>query len=281
MIQYNLHQHSLYSDGAAEPEAYVQQALNLGFKAMGFSEHSPLPFSTTFSLKEEKVEDYIRETERLKEKYGEQINLYRALEMDFIPGFSENFALWREKAKLDYAIGSVHMVHPESDAGLWFIDGPERNTYDDGLQKFFGGDIKKAVKAYFYQVNRMIESQDFEIIGHMDKIKMHNQNRYFTEDELWYRNLIDETIRLIREKNLIVEVNTRGLYKKRSDRLFPDDYALRRVLELNIPIVISSDAHKPEELNLLFESTEKHLFEMGFKAVAGFEKGTWKEISLG
>jgi histidinol-phosphatase (PHP family) len=247
---------------------------------MGFSEHSPLPFPTNFSLKEKKVEDYIEETERLKEKYSGQIDLYRALEMDFIPGFSEDFSFWREKARLDYAIGSVHMVHPENDDGLWFIDGPESAKYDEGLQKFFGGDIKKAVKAYFHQVNRMIESQPFEIVGHLDKIKMHNQNRYFTEDESWYRNLIEETIHLIREKDLIVEVNTRGLYKKRSDRLFPDDYALQRVRELNIPIVISSDAHKPEELNLLLDDTEKRLFEMGFQAAVCFNNGQWKEHTL-
>jgi len=280
MIQYNLHQHSTYSDGAAEPEAYVKQALEFGFQAMGFSEHSPLPFPTNFSLKEEKVEDYIQETERLKEKYIDQINLYRALEMDFIPGFSEDFAVWREKAKLDYAIGSVHMVHPENGTDLWFIDGPESAIYDDGLQKFFGGNIKNAVKTYFHQVNQMIESQHFEIVGHVDKIKMHNRNRYFTEDESWYRNLIEETIRLISENDLIVEVNTRGLYKKRSDRLFPDDYALQLVRELNIPIVISSDAHKPEELNLLFETAERRLLEMGFGAVTFFDHGKWQSIPL-
>ncbi len=280
MIKYNLHQHSIFSDGAAEPEIYVQNAIKLGFEAMGFSEHSPLPFPTKFSLKEDRVEDYIQETERLKEKYGSKIDLYRALEMDFIPGFSENFDFWRKKAKLDYAIGSVHMVQPDGSSELWFIDGPDRSIYDDGLQKFFGGDIKKAVKAYFFQVNRMIESQHFEIVGHVDKIKMHNQNRYFTEDESWYRNLVEETVHLIHEKDLIVEVNTRGLYKKRSDRLFPDDFALQRIQELDIPVLISSDAHKPEELNLLFETAEKRLLELGFGEVIRFEKGKWNVFPL-
>ena len=280
MIRYNLHQHSYFSDGSSEPETYVQNALKLGFKAMGFSEHSPLPFPTKFSLKENRVEDYVQETERLKKKYGDRIELYRALEMDFIPGFSENFDFWRKKAKLDYAIGSVHMVQPVNDSELWFIDGPDSSIYDDGLQKFFGMDIKKAVKNYFYQVNQMIDNQKFEIVGHVDKIKMHNQNRYFTEDESWYRSLVEETVHLIREKDLIVEVNTRGLYKKRSDRLFPDDFALQRIKEMNIPVLISSDAHKPEELDLLFETAEKRLLEIGFGEVVYFDKGNWKNISL-
>lgn len=280
MINYNLHQHSIYSDGAAEPVAYVKQALELNFKAMGFSEHSPLPFPTPFSLKAERVEAYVTEIERLKTKFQDRIILYKALEMDFIPGLSDDFDDWRKKVKLDYAIGSVHLVRPENGKELWFIDGPKREVYDEGLQKYFEGDIKKAVKAYFHQINQMIENQHFEIVGHLDKIKMHNQNRYFTEEENWYRNLLNESLDLIHEKGLVVEVNTRGLYKKRTNRLFPDDYALKHIRELNIPVLISSDAHKPEELNLLFDVAAKRLLELDFGYVAFFENGKWRELPL-
>jgi histidinol-phosphatase (PHP family) len=109
---------------------------------------------------------------------------------------------------------------------------------------------------------------------------MHNQNRFFTENEKWYRNLVDETLELAKQRNLIVEVNTRGLYKKRSDSLFPDNYALQRVKDLDIPVIISSDAHLPEELNLLFDFTEKRLKELGFNEVMSFEGGQWKAKPL-
>ncbi len=280
MIDYNLHQHSTFSDGKAEPEAYVQQALRLGFRAMGFAEHSPLPFPTPFSLKAEKAEAYVRETTRLKEKYRGRITLFRALEFDFIPGLSENLAFWRDKLQLDYAVGSVHLVKPQHGDGLWFIDGPERKRYDDGLKTLFGNNIKKAVKTYYHQLNQMIESQPFEIVGHVDKIKMHNAGRYFSESEKWYRNLVRETLELVKEKGLIVEVNTRGMYKKRADSLFPDHETLRLVHELKIPVLISSDAHQPNELNLLMDYAEKRLLETGFRAVVFFDKGIWREISL-
>ncbi len=280
MINYNLHQHSLFSDGKAEPEVYVQQALSLGFEAMGFTEHSPLPFETPFSLKEEKLQQYVDETDHLKKKYHDQIRLYRALEMDFIPGISEDFDFWRNRLTLDYLIGSVHLVKPESSDELWFIDGPKHEIYDAGLQKYFGGDIRKAVKSYYHQINRMLESQWFEIVGHIDKIKMHNQNRYFTEDEQWYRQLVNETLELIRQKDLVVEVNTRGMYKKRADRLFPDDETLQTLKAWDIPVLISSDAHQPSELSLLFDYAEKRLLNLGFGAVAFFENGKWHERPL-
>ncbi len=280
MMDYNLHLHTVFSDGKAVPEEYVRKALELGFRALGFTEHSPLPFSTPFSLKTEKAEAYVRETARLKEMYRGHIQLYRALEFDFIPGFSEDLAGWRQKLQLDYAIGSVHLVRPGQNEELWFIDGPDRNRYDDGLNRLFGGDIRKAVKTYYHQVNRMIETQPFEILGHLDKIKMHNAGRYFHEDEKWYRRLVTETLQLVKAKGAVVEVNTRGMYKKRADTLFPDHETLRQVKEMGIPVLITSDAHHPDEMNLLMDFAEKRLLETGIRAVVFFDHGAWKEVPL-
>lgn len=276
MINYNLHQHSHFSDGKEQPIKYIEKALELGFSAIGFSEHSPLPFQNNFSLKEEKVDEYIQTVEDLKKEFAGRLNIYRALEMDFIPGISEDFNFWRKRVQADYLIGSIHLVKPENSDEIWFTDGPDYRTYDDGLNQLFGGNIKQAVTAFYEQTNQMIISQQFEILGHFDKIKMHNRNRFFTEEESWYKKLVNETLGLAKQKNLIVEVNTRGLYKKRSGSLFPDNYALQRVKELNIPIIISSDAHLPEELNLLFDFSEIRLKELGFKEVMFFENGEWK-----
>ena len=280
MIDYNLHQHTLFSDGKDEPVKYAERAVEIGFSAIGFSEHSPLPFSNPFSLKEEEVDSYIQSTNTLRKTFQDSLKVYRALEMDFILGMSEDFDYWRERCQVDYLIGSVHLVQPEEHDELWFTDGPDYKVYDEGIVDFFQGDIKKAVKAFYQQTNQMIVSQHFEIIGHFDKIKMHNRNRYFSDEDKWYRDLVDETVELIKKKGMIVEINTRGLYKKRADSLFPDGYALRKVKDLGIPIIISSDAHQAHEINQLFESTEKYLMKLGFKEVMVFDHGEWLSRSL-
>ena len=280
MLKTNFHQHSLFSDGYENPEAYAAKALELGLTTIGFSEHSPLPFDNPFSLKEENIDDYIKTIDGLKEKYKGKLTIYRALEMDFIPGISEDFAYWKNRCKTDYLIGSVHLVKPEGFDELWFTDGPDYQIYDEGIQKYFGGDIKKAVRTFYRQTNQMIESQDFDIVGHVDKIKMHNRGRYFSEDEKWYQNLIDETLELIKQKELIVEVNTRGLYKKRSDSLFPDGYALQKVQQLGIPVLISSDAHHPDDMNQLFDYAQKRLINFGFRELMFLEDGKWIEKGL-
>lgn len=280
MIDYNLHQHTLFSDGKEEPEKYVEHAIKLGMSAIGFTEHSPLPFPNPFSLQDENIDEYIRQTKSLKEKYEDKLKIYRALEMDFVPGMSEDFDFWRKRCEVDYLIGSIHLVKPNDFDDLWFTDGPDYKVYDQGIQDFFHGDVKMAVGQFFQQTNRMIETQNFEIIGHFDKIKMHNRNRFFSDADKWYRDLIDETIALIKQKNLIVEINTRGLYKKRCDELFPDGYALRQVKESGIPILLSSDAHHADELMMLFDYAENRLIDLGFNKVMCFEEGKWTEKTV-
>jgi len=276
MIDYNLHQHTIFSDGKENPVNYVEKAVELGMSAIGFTEHSPLPFSNSFSLKEENIDRYIFEIDQLKANYHDKMKIYRSLEMDYVPVISENFEYWRNRCKAEYLIGSIHLVKPVNHEKLWFTDGPDYRTYDQGIQELFDGNIRNAVKQFFLQTNEMIDTQNFEIIGHFDKIKMHNKNRFFTEDEKWYRDLLNETILLIKEKELIVEVNTRGLYKKRSDSLFPDGYALMKVKKAGIPILISSDAHQPSEMLSLFDFTEKYLVELGFKETMVYANGSWK-----
>jgi len=279
-MKYNLHQHSYYSDGKEHPKAFVEKAVKLGFSQLGFSEHSPLPFSNPFSLKEENVEEYVQTINTLKKQYGHKIEILRALEMDYIPGVSEDFNYWRKKCEVDYLIGSVHLVKPDGMDELWFTDGPDYKIYDKGLEQFFGDDIKKAVKAFYYQTNEMIESQTFEIIGHLDKIKMHNRGRFFTEEEKWYLDLVEETLELIRMKDLIVEVNTRGIYKKRSKDLFPDHVTLQRIKELKIPVIISSDAHHPDEINKGFADAKKRLTKLGFTEVQKLNNHRWETTPL-
>lgn len=275
----NHHTHSKYSDGSSHPEDYVIEAIEKGFEILGFTEHSPLNFDNTFSFKEANKEEYISLLGSLKQRYAGQLVIHAGMEMDYIPGISEDFASVRESYKLDYLIGSVHLVKPADSDKLWFTDGPRHETYDDGLFNLFGGDIRKAVRTYYNQVNEMISSQKFEILGHFDKIKMHNKGRYFSEDEAWYQSLVNETIELIRQRDLVVEVNTRGIYKKRSDTTYPGREILIQLGKMGIPVMINSDAHVPNELDGEFEFAVKLLKESGIREQCYYD-GNWKFTPL-
>ncbi len=272
----NHHTHSYYSDGNSHPEEYIRQAISLGFDLLGFTEHSPLPFDNNFSFKEEKKEEYLSLFAALKARYKGQIELVLGMEMDYIPGIMEDFESLTTGFGLDYSIGSVHLVRNSGKEDLWFIDGPLALTYDSGLKEIFGGDIRKAVAAYYRQVNDMLETQRFDIIGHIDKIKMHNRRRYFTGDEAWYRDLVSGTLQLIKEKGVIVEVNTRGIYKKRSDTTYPGPGILKQIMLLNIPVMINSDAHHPPEVDGAFDQALSLVKEAGIRELVRFSNHQWE-----
>ncbi len=262
---YNYHTHTFFCDGSDEPVKYVQEALNNGFKALGFSGHAPVPFENSFAIKEDRLDDYLTAVKSLKEQFSDRIELLLSLEIDFIPGITKRFSTFVSECDLDYSIGSVHLVKPSHSDELWFIDGSEQKTYDKGVNELFAGDIKRAVKAYFLQINQMIETENPDIIGHFDKIKMHNAGRWFNESDKWYTDLVKETITLMAEKDSIVEVNTRGVYKGRCNSFFPGLPELRFLREKRVRLITSSDAHKPDELTLGLDDANAMVISLGYK----------------
>jgi histidinol-phosphatase (PHP family) len=278
MQNFNLHTHSVYSDGKSQPREIVEEAVRQGLTTLGFSEHSPLPFDNTFSVKSADMPSYVAEIAQLKAEFKDKIDIYCGLEADYITGISEPFAVTKEKYHLDYLIGGVHLVGQSANPDeIWFIDGPKWEIYDEGLQRFFDGDIRRAVRRFYEQTNEMIEREPFDIIAHFDKIKMHNRERYFHEDEPWYRALAFETLDLIREKGLVMEVNVRGLYKKRYNGFYPSPWLMEEACKMGIPAIISADAHHFSELTLEFIAAEEALKKAGYRSVVNFRDGQWVE----
>lgn len=269
----NYHTHSLYCDGKCTLEEQVRMAEKQGLRQLGFSSHAPVPFENTFAMKEEQLPDYVREIDQLQQNTN--VVLLKSLECDFIPGVTVDFAERQSACGLDYLIGGVHQVRQPHGDGLWFIDGSKQEIYDNGLRDLFDNDIRTAVTAFWEQTFEMLETQKMDIIAHFDKIKMHNRNRFFTEDESWYKVLADKAIQLIKRYDVIIEVNTRGLYKKRCDHFYPSTELLMKARKADIPVIISSDAHKAEELMLFVPEAIAELQRCGFDHTARFdvEKG--------
>lgn len=269
----NYHTHSLYCDGKSTLEEHVREAEKQGLLQLGFSSHSPVPFENSFAISEEKLPEYKQEIDQLQQKTD--VKLLKSLECDFIPSMTVDFAERQKVCGLDYVIGGVHLVRPLHGDGLWFIDGSKQETYDEGLRDLFDNNIKLAVTTFWEQTFEMLETQQMDIIAHFDKIKMHNRDRFFTEDETWYKVLVDKAIQLIKRHDVIIEVNTRGLYKKRCDHFYPSTELLMKARKADIPVVVSSDAHKAEELMLYVPEALAELQRCGYDHTAKFdvEKG--------
>lgn len=269
MFLSNYHTHSQYCDGKDPLKSYVEKAEKLRYTQLGFSSHSPLPFENNFSIKEEQVANYVEEINLLQQKTT--LTLLTSLECDFVPGINKPFDYFRQKYNLHYIIGGVHLVRPTDREGIWFIDGPEREVYDKGLATLFDNNVRKAVTTFWEQTFEMLETEHIDIIAHLDKIKMHNQHRFFEENDAWFKVLADKALQLIKQKNVILEINTRGWYKKRYDGFFPGTRLLCEARKLDIPVVISSDAHKADDLGQYCDEAWKELQRCGYDHLAVYD----------
>jgi len=275
----NYHTHTHYCDGKENMRFFVKKAVALHFDHLGFSAHAPISNCYDFTLTEKDIPAYLNEVE-LYQKQTPQLKIFKGLECDYIPGITKDFSYYKNNYHLDYIIGGVHLIKVPNSEEVWFIDGPKRETYDSGIARFFNHDVKKAVTCFWEQTFEMIESQKFDIIAHLDKIKMHNQDRFFKEDEDWYLKLVDHAIELIIRKQIIVEINSRGIYRLRCKNFYPSDYILEKLAKAKAQFIISSDAHKAEELALYYEEAQNKLKSLGVDALTVLENGIWNSLKF-
>lgn len=262
MIFSNFHTHSYFCDGIGNPEEYVLKAIQCNFNSLGFSSHAPLPFSNSWTMKEEDVNRYLNTIINLKKKYTDTIQIYLGMEVDYIQNLisptDEKFK------KLDYTIGSVHMLKNEATGEYLAVDGDE-DEYIELITSAFNNDVKAFVHKYYEQMQTMVLENTPSIVGHLDLIKKHNKNnKYFDENEDWYKLEIMKTLNVISKANTILEMNTGGKVRGYTNDFYPSNWIVNECRKLNIPLILSSDAHNPSYVNAYFEEASAILKGAGY-----------------
>ncbi len=231
-------------------------------------------------MKREAAHAYMAEINTLKQKYGNQIQLYRGLEVDYIPGITGPKSKPILDLGLDYTVGSIHFVEAFPDGRRWEIDGSHQ-VFLDGLQQIFEGDIKRAVKRYFELTRQMVEQECPDIIGHIDKIKIQDEEgKLFSTEANWYQKEVLQTLQIIADAGAMIEVNTRGIYKKKTTEIYPGKWVLQQIYQLGIPLTLNSDAHHPEEIISNFQEAAGLLHSIGFQHLNILLDGTWQQVEF-
>lgn len=274
----NYHGHSKYCDGHGEIRLYIEQALDFGMPILGVSSHAPVPFDCFWTMKRENLEKYNQELIRLQAEYKDRIRLLRSLEVDYIPNQIGPDTNYIQALNLDYIIGSIHFINQLNEGIYWAIDG-SFEEFQQGLKEIFNGDIKAVVQE-FYRLNReMIETQSFHILGHFDKIKMHNVVEVlFDENAEWYKSEVLETLKSAVNNDIIVEINTKSL--KRNGLLFPGKEWFKVMHSMGVKVTINSDAHFADKLVEGFEEVANALLESGYTELFEYVDGSWQAVSF-
>lgn len=273
----NYHSHSLYCDGRAGLEDFVRFALSKGFTSYGFSSHAPLPFATAWTMEWDRMDDYLAEFHRLKEKYAGRIELYIGLEIDYLNEESNPSVARFRELPLDYRIGSVHMLY--NDKGeVVDVDVPA-DAFKKIVDEQFDGNLEHVVYLYYERLTRMLKLGGFDIVGHADK--MHYNAACYRPgllDEDWYDRLVRDYFAEIARLGYQVEINTKAYHDLGT--FYPNERYFSLLHDMGIRVQVNSDSHYPERINNGRPEALKALKKAGYEFVMEMYAGEWKEIPI-
>lgn len=272
MIKQNLHTHTTFGDGKCTAEEMVLAAIEKGFASLGFSEHAYAPYDVACGVKKDGVPEYIAEVKRLKEKYAGRLEIFLGFECDAYYDTPKN--------GLDYTIGSAHFARNEKTGEYMTVDYlPE--YFEKAVREVAGGSAEKLVELYYDELTRFALSYRPDILGHMDLIKKLNKDgRYFDPESAWYRRVTAEAAEKVAASGCIVEVNTGGIFRGALTEPYPSPDILSRLLELGVPVTISSDAHTAAALDFWFNEAVEMLKKTGYRSVKQLTADGFIDISI-
>ncbi len=255
----DLHNHTpLCKHATGSPEEYIKKAIEKGIKYYGFADHAPMDFDYQYRMSFEDMPKYEEKIKNLKEKYKDKIELFLGYEVDFTP-FVDKRVLERD---VDYLIGSVHFLDN------WGFDNPEF------IKEWEKRNVDDVYKEYFYLIEKMATSKLFDIVGHIDLIKVfgHKPSKNI-------KDIAKNAIKAIKKSNMAIEINTSGLRKKVKE-LYPGDELLEMILNENIDITFSSDAHSLQDVGYQIKETIKKLKDLGVNESVIFKNRQKEKIKI-
>lgn len=259
----DFHCHTKWCDGRAGVEEMALAAIEKGFEKLGFSSHSMLPSDMLdWALTAAKAPRYAQEVRAVAEKYKNEIEISLGVEADFLPGAATCDRKAYSGISPDYIIGSVHYVASPTGENVIVDMSPE--NLKEGVDKNYGGDFSSFVKDYFAQARLMIETCDFDVIGHADLVRKFNTgSRFFDESAKWYRDEVEATADCIAHTDKIVEVNTGAIYRGYLQDAYPSAFFRSLLRARGVNFILSSDAHSPQAIGYAFDRFAKEESYLG------------------
>ena len=227
-----------------------------GLAELGFSEHI-YNFTDTLSLwpaawQVEPRAELSAYLELIAAAKAEGLPVKLGLEVDYLEGKEEELAAFLARYPWDYVIGSIHHL------GDWGFDHPAYRS------QWETADVDQAYRDYFRLFSRAARSGLFDIMAHPDVIKVFGYRPAGAIDDLW-----EEAAAAMAAGQVAVEVSTAGL-RKPVGEMYPHPGFLRRCRDYNVPVVISSDAHYPEDVGKDFPRAVALARQAGYDKICLF-----------
>jgi histidinol-phosphatase (PHP family) len=257
-MRVDLHNHTtLCNHAEGELFQYIEEAIKRKIDFFGVTDHAPMNFDKTYRMSFDQIGEYFNLIEEVQKKYRGKIEILKGFEVDYLPNFHDPRVL---EAPVDYLIGSIHFLQG------WGFDNPEF------IGRYESENIDQLWELYFKEVENMVESNLFQIVGHLDLMKVFK----FFPKEKKIDDFVEPVLKKIAKSKMAIEINGSG-YRKPIGEPYPSISILKRIYDYRIPITFSSDAHSPSAVGVYLEELEREARNIGFKEVAIFKN---RELEL-
>jgi histidinol-phosphatase (PHP family) len=251
-INYHIHT-PLCNHAVGSMPRYIREAVSLGLAEICFLDHLTLnPADRRLSMSLEEVPLYFLAARELAYQHREEIQVKVGLEIDFYPDAVELIETIVQTFDFDVIGCSVHFL------GAFDIVSKR------GDWRFGKGDTDEVYALYFKTMNQMLDHDFFDLICHFDLPK-----KYGRYSQLPFSEEIDRLLLRIKEKGVVVELNTSG-YSHLANEAYPSPAILEKCFNLGIPISLGSDAHHPDQLISHYDQAERLFHSVGYTHLATF-----------
>ncbi len=186
----------------------------------------------------------------------EQGGLRLGIEMDFVPGAEDRTANLLEACDFDYVVGSVHFVREGA------VDMDPFSVWDSGRS------VELLWRRYFETIGESAASGLFDIIAHPDLVKYWGSGRPRPDGDL--RRYYEPAVEGIAASGAAVEVSTAGL-RKPVEEIYPSPAFLQMCVEAGVPVALSSDAHRADDVGAGYDRALELLEAVGVGELCVFE----------
>jgi histidinol-phosphatase (PHP family) len=194
----------------------------------------------------------------------EHTDLRLGLEVDFVPGAEERTADLLAARDFDYVLGSVHFIREGAvdmdEYGVWDPNDPSRSA--DAVWR-----------RYFETVAESAASGLFDVIAHPDLVKYWGRARPGRTPDGDLRRYYEPVVEALADSRAAVELSTAGL-RKPAGEMYPAPAFLAMCVEARVPVALSSDAHRPEDVGAGYEQALELLDRLGVHELSVFERRT-------
>lgn len=246
MTGIDLHLHTTFCDGKNTPEEMVKKAIELGVECLGIAVHGHTPFDEEECVSKAGTKQFLKEIARLKKAYARELWILAGVEQD-------HFGDVPTKG-FDYVIGSAHYVECK---GEHYPVDLSRESFEETARIVTGGDYYRLAELYYEMVGGIVDRTGADIIGHFDLIAKYNENgAFFDENDPRYvaawKSAADRLLRTGKP----FEINTGAISRGVRTTPYPSKEIRAYLKERGAKFLLSSDAHRAEDLLYAFPSYE-------------------------